>query len=87
MSDTSANLHMLLDRPIVERDPETYPSFTISNLPRTEIGASFTLSLTGTAAERRAFAAELRSLADFIEEWVRPPITESDELIEEAVEA
>jgi hypothetical protein len=79
MTDTAASLHMLLDRPIVERDPSTYPSFTISNLPRTEIGASFTLSLTGTPADRHAFATELRSLADFIDEWVRPELPEPDD--------
>lgn len=59
------SLHILSDRPTVETGPETYPSIDISD----GVEARFTLSHTGDAEQRRAFAASLREAADFIERW------------------
>lgn len=70
--DTYTSLHILSDRPTVETGPETFPSIHISD----GVESRFTLSHTGDAEQRHAFAVALRDAADFVERW-----TEADGVV------
>jgi hypothetical protein len=83
----STNVHMLIDRPIIQRDATTYPSFTVRDLPASDIDSTaFTLTLTGDELERQAVANALRAIAAFIEEWAPEP-KPADESVDESFAA
>ena len=65
-----ANVHILTDRPSLSIGPDTFPSISFSEHSGETIDyATLTLSVTGGADDRKAFAAELRRAADFMEAW------------------
>lgn len=78
MTDVTTSVHFLCDRYIVVTSPSTYPSVTISDLPSGQLNHSVTISVTGEAEERRAFAAQLREAARFIERWERASYQAAD---------
>lgn len=69
MTDYTADIHMLVDRPVIEQDEETYPSIRFRNVPSTQLGGQFILSVTGDRADRLAVAAALRDAAAMLERW------------------
>lgn len=81
----SSSIHMLVERPIVETTPDTFPSVIFRDLPATELGAHVVVTIMGSADERQAFAADLRAAADFVETWELP--AESEPVEEAAVPA
>jgi hypothetical protein len=67
-----SSIHILAARPAVRVRPTTYLYLSLSitpdgNAPVDE--TSLTLTLTGDADDRRAFANALRAAADEIERW------------------
>lgn len=66
---TYGMLHLIAPAPGLEFGAKTYPSLTIRDAPDTTPHGSFTLSLNGDEAQRRAVAARLREIADRIEAW------------------
>ena len=63
----AASLHLLCDELEITFRPQTYPGFTIRDGVWGDHAA--TISLTGDEAQRRAFAARLREMADLIDDW------------------
>ena len=63
----AASLHLLCDELEITFRPQTYPGFTIRDGVWGDHAA--TISLTGDEAQRHAFAARLREMADLIDAW------------------
>ena len=60
----TASLHLLCNEPEITFRPETFPGFVIRDGDHRA-----TISLTGDEAQRRAFAARLREVADLSDAW------------------
>ena len=64
------NVHILADRPSVDTSPDTFPSIRFAeHVGRLVDYTTLTLTVVGDADDRRAFAADLRRAADFMEAW------------------
>jgi len=62
-----ASIHILAQAPAVTFGAGTYPFVTLRG--GLTLGSDVTVSLTGDAAQRAAFTAALRDVADAIDGW------------------
>jgi len=66
------NTHILVGAPSITFDGRVYPNIDIHD-SEGFFHASFRLTLTGNAEQRRVAAAALRATADAIETWTEEP--------------
>jgi|GEM_PF-5895338 len=64
-------IHILAEAPTITFYRSTYPTVAIRELGGTDAIANVRLTLTGDEAQRAAFTAALRDVADAIDGWTK----------------